>query len=112
MSKFHSKKTVVDGIKFDSKLEAKHYKELKERERAGEIRDLILQPEFELTPSFKKNGKTYRKTSYKADFSYFDIGMDKYIIEDVKGFRTDVYKLKRKLFEYRYTALEIVEITK
>lgn len=68
--KYHNKKTVADGIKFDSKLEAERYAQLKILERAGVIRDLELQPEYELIPSFKKDGKTWRKTVYKADFRY------------------------------------------
>lgn len=107
--KYYSKKTVVDGIEFDSKREAARYQELKLLERAGKIKDLKLQQEYELIPKFKKNNKTYRKTIYKADFSYFDTETDKYIVEDVKGFKTDVYKLKKKLFEYRYNELEIKE---
>lgn len=108
--KYHSKKTIIDGIEFDSKKESMRYQELKLLERAGKIRDLKLQPEYELIPKFKKNNKTYRKTIYKADFSYFDIESNKYITEDVKGFKTDVYKLKKKLFEYRYNDLEISEV--
>lgn len=108
--KYHSKKTIVDGIEFDSKKEAARYQELKLLERAGKISDLELQQEYELIPKFKKNNKTYRKTIYRADFSYFDIEANKYIVEDVKGFKTDVYKLKKKLFEYRYTDLEIKEV--
>jgi hypothetical protein len=107
--KYHSKKTIVDGIKFDSKKEATRYQELKLLEKAGKIKELKLQPEYELIPKFKKNNKTYRKTIYKADFSYFDIEANKYIIEDVKGFKTDVYKLKKKLFEYKYD-YEIKEV--
>lgn len=110
--KYHNRKVEVDGIKFDSKLEAKRYLELKTLERAGEIKELVLQPSFELIPSFKKNNKTYRKTAYKADFSYFSISEGKYIIEDTKGFKTDVYKLKKKLFEYMYKDLEIKEVCK
>lgn len=108
--KYHSKKTIVDGITFDSKKEAARYQELKLLERAGKIKDLVLQQEYELIPKFKKNNKTYRKTSYKADFSYFDIEGNKYIVEDVKGFKTEIYKLKKKLFEYRYKDLEIKEV--
>lgn len=108
--KYRNTKTIVDGIKFDSKLEARRYTELKLLERAGEIKDLKLQPVYELIPSFKKNGKTYRKTTYKADFSYFDNKLDKLIVEDTKGFKTDVYMLKKKMFEYKYQELEIKEI--
>lgn len=109
-SKYHSKKVILDGIEFDSKKEAKRYSELKLLERAGQIKDLELQKVFELQPSFKKNGKTYRKTTYKADFCYFDNEKGKYIVEDVKGFKTEVYKLKKKMFEYKYQDLELKEI--
>ena len=93
--KYHNKKTVADGIKFDSKLEAERYSQLKMMERAGIIRDLELQPEYELIPSFRKNGKTWRRTVYKADFRYILCENDKTIIEDVKGSTsviTDVFR--------------------
>lgn len=112
MTKYRNKKVTVDGIVFDSKLEAKRYQELKLLERSGEISDLTLQPEFELIPKFRKNGKTYRKTVYKADFSYFDKRYGKLIVEDTKGFITPVYALKKKLFEYRYKDIEITEVKK
>lgn len=109
-SKYNSKKIEIDGIKFASKLEAKRYEVLKKMENEGKIRDLELQKEYVLIPSFKKGGKTYRKTSYFADFCYFDIEKDKYIIEDTKGFKTEVYKLKKKLFEEKYPQLTITEV--
>ena len=102
--KYHNTKTVADGIKFDSKLEAERYAQLKILERAGVIRALELQPSFELLPSFRKNGKTWRKTVYKADFRYILAEGDRIIIEDVKGSTaviTDVFRLKQKLFEYK-----------
>ena len=113
--KYHNKKTVADGIKFDSKLEAERYAQLKILERAGVIRDLELQPEYELIPSFRKNGKTWRRTVYKADFRYILCEDDKIIIEDVKGSTvviTDVFRLKQKLFEYRYPELSIKIVTR
>lgn len=113
--KYHNTKTVADGIKFDSKLEAERYAQLKILERAGVIRALELQPSFELIPPFKKNGKTWRKTVYKADFKYILADDDRIIIEDVKGSTaviTDVFRLKQKLFEYRYPKLTIKIITR
>ena len=113
--KYHNKKTVIDGIKFDSKLEAERYAQLKMMERAGVIRDLELQPEYELIPSFRKNGKTWRKTTYKADFRYILVEDDITIIEDVKGSTaviTDVFRLKQKLFEYKYPELSIKIVTR
>ena len=109
-SKYHNKKVKIDNITFDSKLEATRYTELKLLERNGIIKDLQLQPSYELIPTFKKDNKTYKKTSYKADFSYFDNELGKTIIEDTKGFKTDVYTLKKKLFEYQYKDLTIREI--
>lgn len=109
-NKYSNKKVILDDIKFDSKAERNRYMELKILEEAGLIKDIELQKEFILQPSFKKNGKTYRKISYKADFYYFDNHLGKYIVEDVKGFKTDVYKLKKKMFEYNYPELELVEV--
>ena len=109
-SKYKNKKVAYDGIKFDSQKERNHYIGLKMLEKAGEIKDLELQKVFELQPSFKKNGKTYRKITYKADFCYFNIKEGKYIVEDVKGFKTEVYKLKKKLFEYKFKDYELKEI--
>ena len=112
--KYHNTKTVADGIKFDSKLEAERYAQLKILERAGVIRDLELQPEYELIPSFRKNGKTWRRTVYKADFRYILAEDDSYIIEDVKGSTeviTSIFRLKRKLFEYKYPYYTISIVT-
>lgn len=115
MRKYHNTKIQVDGIMFDSKLEAERYGQLKMMERAGVIRDLELQPEYELIPSFKKNGKTWRRTVYKADFRYILCEDDRIIIEDVKGSTaviTDVFRLKQKLFEYQYPGLTIKIVTR
>lgn len=112
--KYHNTKTVADGIKFDSKLEAERYAQLKILEGAGVIRELELQPSFVLLPSFRKNGKTWRKTVYKADFRYILCEDDSYIIEDVKGSTaviTDVFRLKQKLFEYKYPDYTISIVT-
>lgn len=79
-------------------------------QKAGLIENLELQKEYELQPSFKKRGKTYRKITYRADFTYYDRQRDQIVVEDVKGFKTDVYKLKKKLFEYKYDDLELREI--
>lgn len=97
-NKYNAKKTVVDGIEFDSIREADRYCELKLLEKAKEIRDLELQPRFLLQDKFKdKMGTTHRKIEYVADFMYIDKD-DKKIVEDVKGMMTGVYKLKKKLF--------------
>ena len=112
--KYHNAKTIVDGIKFDSRLEAERYAQLKILEHAGVIRDLELHPEYELIPLFRKNGRTWRRAVYKADFRYILCEDDRIIIEDVKGSTamiTDVFRLKQKLFEYLYPDLAISIIT-
>ena len=109
-NKYHNVKITVDGIRFDSKAEATRYSELKILEKAGVIRDLHLQPVFELIPAFEKNGKKHRRRVYRADFSYFDTEKGKTIIEDVKGLKTELYKYKKEHFEYLYPHLEITEI--
>ena len=101
MSKYNNKKTVIDGIKFDSKKEARRYLELKELQKQGEISNLKLQPTFILQDKFRKGGKAWRAIKYIADFSYYDKNGNS-IIEDVKGIKTDVFKIKQKLFEYKY----------
>ena len=105
MNKYRNKKTQIDMYVFDSIAESKRYKELALLQRAGKISELELQPKFLLQESFRKNGKTYRKIEYIADFQYEENG--KIIVEDVKGKETEVFKLKRKLFEKKYMGLEL-----
>ena len=108
-SKYKNKKTICDGIEFDSQKEGNYYLKFKAMQDLGLIRDLELQKEYILQDKFVLNGKTRRKITYKADFSYISTEDDKLHVVDVKGFKTDVYKLKKKLFEYKYqTELEEV----
>lgn len=97
-SKYRAKKTVLDGIEFDSAKEAKRYAKLRALEEAGKIQDLQLQVPFELLPSFECDGVKYRGIKYIADFVYYRDG--KQIVEDVKGMKTQEYKLKKKLMAY------------
>lgn len=103
MNKYNSKKTVVDGQMFDSKKEANRYQELLLLEKAGVIKDLRTQVKFKLIPAQRDEatGKVVeRECSYKADFVYEEDG--KTVVEDVKGFRTKEYVIKRKLMLWRY----------
>ena len=100
MSKYRAVKVVIDGIKFDSKKEGARYNQLKLLERAGKIKDLKLQPRFDLIINDCKCG------FYKADFDYVENG--KRVIEDVKGMKTPVYNLKKKLIKAIY-GIEIFE---
>jgi hypothetical protein len=99
-SKYGAKKTEVDGILFDSILEAKRYSQLKLWQKAGVISDLRLQVPYVLTVNEMSVGK------YLADFVYNKDGVE--VIEDSKGFLTKEYKLKKKLMKAIY-GIEIYE---
>lgn len=100
-SKYHSRKQIIDGYVFASKREAQRYLELKMLERAGEISNLELQKRFELMPSQRIDGKVVeRPCYYVCDFAYLEGG--KQVVEDAKGMKTEVYKIKRKLMLYKY----------
>jgi len=101
MTKYRAVKTVVDGIEFASKKEAARYGQLKLLAKQNEIQNLELQPKF---PIFI-NGK--RVFEYRADFAYFD--GKRRVVEDVKGYKTQVYKLKAKAAEAYYN-IQIMEI--
>ena len=107
-NKLNAVKTNIDGLKFDSKSEAKRYTELKMLQAAGEISDLKTQVKFVLIPSQKdENGKVIEKEcSYIADFVYYDNRANKTIVEDVKGYVNPAsstyakFVIKRKLMLY------------
>lgn len=112
MSKYGNRKVMVDGIVFDSVREARRYKELKALEATGALRDLQRQVKYTLIPEqrdfcneiytrgknkgcFKPGKLLEKECSYIADFVYTRDG--KTVVEDAKGVRTDVYRIKRKL---------------
>lgn len=99
--KYRAKPVVIDGIRFASTKEGKRYAELKLLAKAGEIKSLEVQPSFD----FSIDGKHI--FTYVADFSYSKGG--RFIVEDVKGIRTPVYKLKKKIIEIHHD-VEITEI--
>jgi hypothetical protein len=110
MSKYRNKKIVVDNIEFDSNLEATRYRQLKLLQRAKQISNLRLQVPFLLQEGFKKNGTTHRKIEYIADFVYEENGQT--VVEDIKGMKTETFKIKQKLFEYKYPELNLKVITR
>ena len=117
--KYGNKKTKVDGIVFDSKKEARRYKELSLMETSGAIQDLQRQVKFVLIPSQRepdtigKKGGVHkgrlieREVSYIADFVYQENG--KTVVEDTKGMRTKDYILKRKMLLY-FHGIRIKEV--
>lgn len=100
MNKYRNIPTIIDGVKFASRKEARRYQELRLLERAGAISELELQPKYDLTINGVKIGR------YIGDFKYREGVCGKYILEDVKGIRTPIYKMKAKLVK----ALHGVEI--
>ena len=94
---------------FDSRKEEARYRELCLLEKAGKIHHLERQVKYELIPSQYKDGRClYRSVTYRADFVYTDNETGKTVVEDVKGYRTEGYKLKKKMMAYRgYVIQEI-----
>lgn len=108
MSKYNNAK--YNG--YDSKKEAKRAAELKLLEKAGVISNLQEQVVYELIPAQYRivNGKKKcieRAIKYIADFQYVENGNT--VVEDVKGFRTDVYRIKKKLMLY-FHDIQIKEV--
>ncbi len=93
-----ARKTTVDGITFDSAKEARRWSELKLLERAGEIRNLHRQTRHQL-----RGDKDWIKTptgrymTYVSDFDYIDMKTCRVVIEDAKGYRTEVYLMKKAI---------------
>ncbi len=114
-TKYRAVRTVVDGHKFASKKEARRYGELKLLQKAGFICDLKLQPKIKLSA----NGVDI--CTYIGDFFYYKRGhfkvsenqvggeAGKFIYEDVKGMRTPIYRLKKKLV-LALTGITITEV--
>lgn len=109
-AKYHAQKSIVNGITFASKKEGERYRELFMQQAVGWISELTLQPKFVLQERFKDNNFRWQLPIwYVADFQYFDKQSEMVIVEDVKGFKTPVYRLKKKLFLMKFPHLKFVE---
>jgi hypothetical protein len=107
--KYKNEPVVVDGIRFDSKIEAKRYEYLKLLQAAGHIDDLECHPVYELQGRYGRSNRQYRAISYKPDFRY-RVG-EKIVSEDVKGgILTEAYKLKIKLLLFKFPELSHREV--
>ncbi len=113
-----NERVTVDGHSFDSLAESRRYSELLLLEAAGQIEDLTVHPVYLLQASFTDaTGRRHRAISYEGDFGYTEV-LDpqsiqgRAVVEDVKGHRTEVFKLKEKLFRFKYPTIDfrIVEI--
>jgi Protein of unknown function (DUF1064) len=105
-SKYRNLETVVDGHAFDSRREAARYRELRLLERAGEIAGLELQPAYVLhAPVLSAAGELVGLKAigkYIADFKYRELASGLDVVEDSKGVRTPVYRLKKKIIAVEY----------
>jgi hypothetical protein len=100
-AKYGAMPTVVDGVRFASRKEARRYQVLLTWQRAHLISELELQPPFRLVVNGIGVG------TYRADFAYLVDGRQ--VVEDVKGVRTPVYRLKKRMVEAQY-GIEIIEV--
>lgn len=100
--KYHAYKPIINGIQFDSIMESQFYLYLLKLKKEHEIKSFERQKTFELQPSFKtKDGQNVRAITYIADFVVVD--KDGVISAvDIKGVETDTFKIKKKLFQYKY----------
>lgn len=101
--KYRNIRAELDGVVYDSRKEMRRAAALTMMARAGIITNLERQKRFELQRGYvTKDGRSIRPIYYIADFFYFDREKNCLVVEDVKGVRTEVYKIKKKLFEYNY----------
>jgi len=108
-SKYRNRKVAVDDLAFDSEAEHRRWHVLLVLQRAGEITELQRQVRYELIPAqVGPGGRKQRATAYIADCVYRTKD-GKVVVEDVKGFRTDAYRLKKKLLLERH-GIEIQEV--
>lgn len=107
MSKYGNRKTMYNGLAFDSKREAARYQDLRLLEQAGVIHDLVCQPKYELLPGFRDaTGKKQPAINYWADFSYNEDG--RAVVEDVKGGAvTTAFALNVRMFRYKFRDIEL-----
>lgn len=105
-SKYRSLKAKADGKTFDSTKERNRYLVLKKAQEEGKIGGLECQKEFLLQEGFRDNtGKYQRPITYICDFFYQDLETGDWVVEDTKSIVTQklgVYRIKRKLFMFRY----------
>ena len=103
MNKYNAKKVEIDGIVFDSRAEGRFYEHLLDLMHEGVVESFEMQKPYTLLDKFPhpKTGKTIRAIKYVPDFEviYTDGRVE---VVDVKGMQTDVFRMKCKLFMFRY----------
>jgi len=111
--KFHAVPTVRGDLAFASTAEARRYDSLKLLEKAGQISGLEIHPVYVLQPRYVRpwDRGTTGEITYEADFAYKDLATGRKVVEDVKGVRTAVFMLKKRLFEKIYNQpITIIEV--
>lgn len=116
-SKMHNVRVSLDGYTFDGKAEARRYQQLLLLEKAGEIRNLVVHPRYAVVDADEHG----RAIHYVADFAYDEVRSSGNkspticwylrVVEDVKGYRMPLYKIKMRLFRKRYPELDFREIS-
>lgn len=107
-SKYKNVKVEFDGMTFDSKRELEYYKRLLLLKRSGEVTKIDRQVVFEIN-AYPIDGRSCQSLcKYVADFVITKSDGSAEVI-DVKGVRTPVYKLKKKLLKLLYE-IEIIEV--
>ena len=109
-TKYNQKKVVISGINFDSKTEAKRYRELLLLEKAGHIKNIKIHPNFVLQKANKKNRE--HQISYSPDFRYTRTHDGQDVAEEVKSkaTRTEAYSIRRRLFLSKEPYIEFIEL--
>ena len=103
MSKYGAKKVTIDGITFDSKAEGRYYEHLQKLKKTGVVEDFEMQKVFTLLDRFAHphTGRIVRAVTYRADFEvYYTDGRVEVV--DIKGFMTPEFRIKAKMFMFRY----------
>ena len=112
-SKYHARKVKGFGHTFDSQMEYQRYLVLRDLERRHMIEQLTVHPAYEIHRPFRDRwGRAHKAANYVADFAYFDRIRKVHVVEDVKGVRTQVYRLKLRLFLDVYREHDFREVTK
>lgn len=100
------KKVEFDGYRFDSAAERRHYEDIKLREKAGECE--LLGTQVRVKVCCKGTCNHNMKIEYIADFLIFDKKINQEVYEELKGFETQIYRLKRRL--YMHTGQKILRV--
>lgn len=114
-SKYHNEPVTIDGVRYDSKGEYLRWNFLKLMEQAGQISNLRYHVKYELIPAITEDVVVHLKTKdkvvtktvqaaqyYEADFVYTVTKTGEEVVEDFKGFETDLFRFKAALFFYIY----------